>query len=94
MRMQFIGYLLIAACMQCAVAEEDRLDMEGMSVIGNQELPKVLYIVPWKASTLPDLAEPPLESLINEALAPIEREVFRREVLYHDTMVSRSTLGK
>ena len=64
----------------------ERIIMQGTAVIGNQELPKVLYIVPWKKSELPDLSEPPLESLIDEALAPIDRNVFRRKIEYYQTM--------
>lgn len=66
----------------------ERLIMQGTAVIGNQELPKVLYIVPWKKSELPDLSEPPLESLIDEALKPIDRSVFRRQVEYYQTLNS------
>ncbi len=69
--------------------EEERLEMEGTAIIGNQELPKMLYIVPWKPSTLPNLAEPPLQSLIDEALEPVDREVFRREVYYYDELAEK-----
>lgn len=64
----------------------DRIIMQGTAVIGNQELPKILYIVPWKKSELPDLSEPPLESLIDEALKPIDRNVFRRQVEYYQVL--------
>lgn len=65
---------------------EDKLKMEGTAIIGNQELPKVLYIVPWKKSEVPDMNQPPLESLIDEALQPIDREVFQRQVNYHHAL--------
>lgn len=65
---------------------EDKLKMDGTSIIGNQELPKVLYIVPWKNSEVPDMSQPPLESLIDEALQPIDREVFQRQVNYHHAL--------
>lgn len=65
---------------------EKAVTMKGSTIVGNQELPKVLYVIPWKNSILPDLEEPPLESLIDEALAPIDREVFRRETLYYDAI--------
>lgn len=79
-----LSYLLLGAT---AIAE-DRIELEGTAIIGNQELPKVLYIVPWKPSELPQLNEPPLQTLIDEALAPVDREVFRREVDYHDALAS------
>lgn len=65
---------------------EERLDMEGTRIRGNQELPKVLYIVPWKQADIPDLSQPPLESLIDEALLPVDREVFQRKVRYYDAI--------
>ncbi|MDH5180009.1 MAG: hypothetical protein OEZ39_06805 [Gammaproteobacteria bacterium] len=64
----------------------ERIIMQGTAVIGNQELPKVLYIVPWKKSELPDLSEPPLASLIDEALVPIDRNVFMRQIEYYQAM--------
>jgi hypothetical protein len=78
--------MLLSAGILFGVQAEERLEMEGTAIIGNQELPKVLYIVPWKPSELPDLSEPPLQSLIDDALAPVDREEFRREVLYHDAL--------
>ncbi len=75
MGLSFISLSLLAA--------EDHLDMQGTEIIGNQELPKVLYIVPWKKSSLPDLGTPPLQSLISDALAPVERDEFRRQVRYY-----------
>ena len=62
---------------------ETRIEMQGTAVIGNQELPKILYIVPWKKSGLPDMRRPPISQLVNEVLAPLDREEFRREIYYH-----------
>ena len=62
---------------------EDRIELEGMSIIGNKELPKMLYIVPWKNSELPDMNAPPIESLIDEALAPVDRDNFKRKIRYY-----------
>lgn len=65
------------------VHAEDRIELEGMSIIGNKELPKMLYIVPWKNSELPDMNAPPIESLIDEALAPVDRDNFKRKIRYY-----------
>ena len=62
---------------------EERIDMEGLSIIGNKELPNVLYIVPWKSPELPNMTEPPLSLLINQALEPIDRESVLRTELYY-----------
>ncbi len=69
-----------------ALQAVEKLDMDGTRIRGNQELPKVLYIVPWKQSEIPDLSQPPLESLIDEALTPVDREVFQRKIRYYDAL--------
>jgi len=61
----------------------DRADLEGTQIIGSRELPKVLYIVPWKSPEAGDLVKMPVDSLLDEALAPVDRDVFRRQVQYH-----------
>lgn len=65
------------------IQAETRIEMQGTTVIGNQELPKILYIVPWKKSGLPDMRRPPIAQLVQEVLAPLDREEFRREIYYH-----------
>ena len=64
----------------------DRLDLDATAIRGNQELPKVLYIVPWKEPGLAELAGRPLNSLVDEVLAPVDREVFRRQMNYFDQL--------
>lgn len=61
----------------------DRADLDGTQIIGSRELPKVLYIVPWKQPLPTDLVGRPATSLLDEVLAPVDREVFQREVKYH-----------
>jgi len=61
----------------------DRADLEGTSIIGSRELPKVTYIVPWKKPLPGDLVGRPVASLLDEALAPVDRDVFRRQVEFH-----------
>ena len=61
---------------------QDRADIDRTQIIGNRELPKVLYIVPWKKPVPGDLNGRPPASVLDEALAPIDRDVFRRQVRY------------
>ena len=60
--------------------------MEGMSVIGNRELPKALFIVPWKDPKAELTPERPVNSLVDEALQPVDPDVFRRKLDYFDTV--------
>lgn len=64
----------------------DTLQLDTTQITGNRELPKVLYIVPWKRSDLGDLAGRPVNSLLDEVLQPLDRDVFRRENRYYDAL--------
>ena len=68
----------------------DRADLERSQIIGNRELPKVLYIVPWKKPGPGDLSGRPLVSVLDEALAPLDRDVFRRQVRYDGQTAARA----
>ncbi|MET0499148.1 MAG: hypothetical protein ABW106_12865 [Steroidobacteraceae bacterium] len=64
----------------------DRLKLDTTVVTGNRELPKVLYIVPWKRADIGDLMTQPMNTLLDEVLTPVDRDVFRREVTYYGTI--------
>jgi hypothetical protein len=87
--MKPIGFVTIAcASIACALLiaapalAQDRADIDRTQIIGNRELPKVLYIVPWKKPMPGDLSGRPMVSVLDEALAPVDRDVFRRQVHY------------
>jgi hypothetical protein len=61
----------------------DRIELDTTEITGNRELPKVLYIVPWKRSDLGDMVGKPVNSLLDEVLQPIDRDVFQRENRYY-----------
>lgn len=73
---------------------QQRLDLEGTSIIGNKELPKVLYIVPWKATEKVNFASPPIVSIMDQALTPIDRNTFRRQVRYHQVIFPANSARK
>lgn len=64
----------------------DRLELDTTDITGNRELPKVLYIVPWKRSDLGDLVGKPVNSLLDEVLQPLDRDVFQRQNRYYDAL--------
>ena len=83
--------LTLLACALAAGAQaQDRADMERAQIIGNRELPKVLYIVPWKKPLPGVLSGRPVASVLDEALAPVDREVFRRQVDYNTQLQQRA----
>jgi hypothetical protein len=61
----------------------DSMELGRTEITGNQELPKVLYIVPWQKSDPGDLMGRPVNTLLDEVLAPIDREEFVRQVEFY-----------
>jgi hypothetical protein len=70
---------------------QDRANIDPTQIIGNRELPKVLYIVPWKKPLPGALAGRPTASVMDEALDPIDRDVFRRQLRYDAQLREAST---
>ena len=64
----------------------DSIELGRTEITGNQELPKVLYIVPWKKADPGDLTGQPVNTLLDEVLAPIDREEFIRQVDYYQDL--------
>ena len=82
-------FVLAAVCALPAAAQ-DRADIDRTTITGNKELPKVLYIVPWKKPIPGALAARPRTSLLDEALAPIDRDEFRRQLNYRAQLANPS----
>ncbi len=76
-----------------AQPKTDRLELGTATVTGDREQPKVMYIVPWKKSDIGDLTAKPMNSLVDEILAPVDRDVFKREVIYYRAVESTSQNG-
>jgi len=68
---------------------QDRSNTDAPAVLGNQELPKVLYIVPWKKPVQSEVAGKGFVSVINEDLVPIDREVFLRQMQFQSQLQAR-----
>jgi hypothetical protein len=64
----------------------DRIELDATQITGNRELPRVLYVVPWKRPELGDTAGKPAKSLLDEVLTPVDREVFRRQNRYYEAL--------
>jgi hypothetical protein len=62
----------------------------GMSVLGNQEAPKALVIVPWKASEIGDSLG--ISTMLDDSRLPIDKEVFMRVLSYYEVR-STTTRG-
>ena len=56
--------------------------MSGMSILGNEETPKSLVIVPWKSSEMGDSMS--LSDTLDDRATPVDKEVFLREIRYYE----------
>lgn len=65
---------------------QDRLELDATQITGNRELPRVMYVVPWKRADLGDLTGRPVNSLLDEVLSPVDRSVFQRQNRYYDAL--------
>jgi hypothetical protein len=63
-------------------AKKDPKLLDGMSILGNQEAPKALVIVPWKSSELGDALG--IAPMLDDSRAPVDREVFLRALSYYE----------
>ena len=82
--------LMLLLMLAGSVQAQDRADIDRTQIIGNRELPKVLYIVPWKKPLPGQLSGRPVHSVLDEALSPVDRAVFRRQVDYNTQVQDRA----
>jgi hypothetical protein len=62
-------------------------ELSGMSIVGNDEAPKSLYIVPWKSSELGQ--ETSMNMMLNERDVPVDREVFMRQLEFYEVSTAQ-----
>jgi hypothetical protein len=63
-----------------AALAQDRAELERTPIVGNRELPKVLYIVPWKKPAAPPLAARLGGGVLDEPPTTLDRDVLRRQL--------------
>ena len=81
--------LAVAATVDAAekpAQADDAKALSGISIVGNKEAPKSLFIVPWKSSELG--VETGLTSkLLDEKMRVVDKEVFERELDFYSATV-------
>jgi len=76
------------------IAEEKKVDndvkeLSGISIIGNKEAPKSLYIVPWQNSEV-GVATSLSSGLLDDSMRPLDKEVFLRELDFYELSHGRN----
>jgi hypothetical protein len=77
-----------------AVKSKDHIELDTTQISGNRELPKVMYVVPWRKADLGEFAGRPPNSLLDEALTPVDRDVFRRQNRYYSALEAGTAASK
>lgn len=84
-----IIFTVILVSMSHLVMAEDKKkqtevkELSGISIIGNKEAPKSLYIVPWKNSEV-GVKTSLISGLLDETMKPVDKEVFMRELEFYE----------
>lgn len=72
---------------ESAAKEPAAKELSGMSILGNDEAPKVLYIVPWKSSDIG--VETSLNMVLNDSAMPVDRDVFMRQLNFYEVSTKK-----
>ena len=86
--------LALLLCAGVAAAEDTDAQAEkllsGMSIVGNDEAPKSLVIVPWKSSELGDTLD--VSHALDDGRQPVDREVFKRQLDYYQIRLTSASM--
>ncbi len=81
----FLGFALLSSVVSAQESgTQEAKEISGMSIVGNDEAPKSLFIVPWKSSEIGFESGLTAKSLLDGSLRPLDKEVFARELRYFD----------
>jgi len=82
--------VLLAALLAGPAHAAERLELDRTTILGNRELPKVTFVIPWRdiEVAVPDW---PLERVVDEPLLPIDREVFQLQMQQTEELYKRAS---
>jgi hypothetical protein len=97
-RLAFCLFLILIPAMLVMAQENDHSqdkknkepgtkELSGMSIVGNDEAPKSLYIVPWKSSEIG--VETSLNMMLDEKDVPVDRDVFMRQLEFYQVRTGK-----
>lgn len=85
--------LIVFFAMTGASFAADRLKLDETSIVGTRELPKVLYIVPWKDSNVGMLTGSSKPGRYDAGMVPVERDSYAREIEYFEMLRGDQGIG-
>jgi hypothetical protein len=66
-------------------------ELSGMSIVGNDDAPKALVIVPWKSSALGSALD--ISRALDDGRQAVDKDVFERELDYYQIRTESSGSG-
>lgn len=79
-----VAFLMVATVLATSAPAQD--NNSGATIFGNREMPNITYVVPWKEDQVDVVEVQPVGNLFDEALQPIDRDVFVREIEYFELL--------
>jgi hypothetical protein len=70
------------------------IELDATTISGHRELPRVMHVVPWKRALPADLHGRPINSLLDDVLAPVDRDEFRRQLRYHNALEVSASMNR
>lgn len=83
MKAKLLFATIIFSIYATSVLAETRIELDETKVQGASELPKVLYIVPWKKTEM-DTKPVKLNTMVEEVMTPVDRDVLKRQVQFYE----------
>jgi hypothetical protein len=83
MKAYFIFGIILLSVYTASALAETRIELDETKVKGASELPKVLYIVPWKKTEM-DTKPVKLNTMVEEVMSPVDRDVLKRQVQFYE----------
>jgi len=86
-----VGLVSAAEPGQPSAKPGDAKELSGMSIVGNDEAPKSLYIVPWKSSEIG--VKTSLDMMLDKQAVPVDREIFKRQLDFYQVRTTNRSGG-
>lgn len=93
-KMALLAIISIAGMQPTHAQDSGVVTIEGTRIRGNQEVPTVMYLVPWQPPKVEELRAPDEQLMVEHAFVPLERYEFQRLVRYHEAFNSEQAAVK
>lgn len=86
---RFLALALSLSTMGASAQEKEIITIDGAMIRGDQEMPTVMYLVPWQPPEVQALEQPTERLMVERAFVPLERGQFQRILSYHDQFMAQ-----